>query len=89
MSSALLPNSDIARRGRHFAFVPEPEVNGLFDYLVGQRQQVRGKTSLSVVQLGEQSLGFLKIERVEAFCEPPIDRGQKFAGLDPLPLITP
>ena len=29
MSSALPPISDIARRGRHFAFVPQADINGL------------------------------------------------------------
>src|ERR1700730_10624241 len=52
-------------------------------------QQIRGKNSLSVVQLGEQSLGFLKIERVEAFDEPVVDRREKIAGLLSLALIAP
>ena len=37
--------------------------------------------SLSGVQLIEQSLGLLQIERVEAFREPAIDRSEQFASL--------
>ena len=43
----------------------------------------------SGVQLVEQRLGLLQVERVEAFGEPAEDRSQKFAGLVPLALITP
>ena len=43
----------------------------------------------SGVQLIEQRLGLLQIERVEAFGEPAIDWGEKIAGLIPLALIAP
>jgi PDZ domain len=51
--------------------------------------QRRFRNSLSDVQLVEQSLGLFQIERVEAFGEPAIDRGEKIAGLLPLALIAP
>ena len=46
MFSASLPNSDRARRSRHFAFVPIPDFmhcsnEGLFDHLVGPAEQRR------------------------------------------------
>jgi len=47
------------------------------------------QNSLSVVQLGEQRLGLLQIERVEAFGEPAVDRREQLASLLRLPLITP
>ena len=43
----------------------------------------------SGVQLIEQRLGLLQIERVEAFGEPAVDRSEKIAGLIPLALIAP
>ena len=46
------------------------------------------RNSLSGVQLVEQRLRLLQIERVEAFGEPAIDRGEKIAGLIPLALIA-
>ena len=41
------------------------------------------------MQLIEQRLGLLQIERVEAFGEPAIDRSEKLAGLIPLALVAP
>ena len=41
------------------------------------------------MQLIEQRLGLLQIERVEAFGEPIIDGGEKIAGLIPPALIAP
>src|SRR6266436_5352113 len=42
MSSALPSNSDIARRRRHFAFMPFPEVARIsIDHLVGTQQERR------------------------------------------------
>jgi len=38
------------------------------------------RNSLSGVQLVEQGLGLLQIERVEAFGEPAIDRSEQFAN---------
>ena len=43
---------------------------------------------VSGVQLIEQRLGLLQIERVEAFGEPAIHRREKLAGLIPLALIA-
>jgi hypothetical protein len=40
-------------------------------------------------QFVEQRLRFLQVERVEPFCEPPVDRSEQFAGLLRLPLIAP
>ena len=40
-------------------------------------------------QLGQQGLGLLEIERVEAFGEPAVDRSEKVARLTPLSLIAP
>ena len=47
------------------------------------------QTLSSVVQLVEQRLGLLQIERVEAFGEPAVDRSENFSGLIPLALIVP
>ncbi len=47
------------------------------------------RSSLSGVQLGEQRLGLLQIERVETFGEPAIDRSEKRAGRIPFALIAP
>ena len=41
------------------------------------------------MQLTEQSLGFLQVERVEAFGEPAVDRSEKSASFIPLALIAP
>jgi hypothetical protein len=46
------------------------------------------KNSLSGVQLIEQRLGLLQIERIEAFREPAIDRSEEIVGLVPLVLIA-
>ena len=46
------------------------------------------RKSLSGVQLIQQGLGLLQIERVEAFGEPAVDRSEKIAGLIPLALIA-
>jgi hypothetical protein len=46
-------------------------------------------TSLIVLQLVEQSLGLLEIERVEAFGKPAVGRSEKLASLIPLALIKP
>jgi hypothetical protein len=40
-------------------------------------------------QLIEHSLGLLQIERVEAFGEPAVDRGEKIAGRISLTLVAP
>jgi hypothetical protein len=37
----------------------------------------------------EQSFGLLEVERVEAFGEPAVDRGEKIAGRVPLALVAP
>jgi hypothetical protein len=42
MSSASPPNSDIARRGWHFAFVPEGDITPSVDHLVGGHKQCVG-----------------------------------------------
>jgi hypothetical protein len=42
-------------------------------------------TSLIVLQLVEQSLGLLEIERVEAFGKPAVGRSEKLAGSSRLP----
>ncbi len=47
------------------------------------------RNSLSDVQLVEKRLGFLQIERVEAFGEPAVDRGEEIAGRIPLAPIAP
>src|SRR5260221_2425594 len=39
MFSALPPRPDIAQCGRHVRFVPQAEVNDLFDHLVGTAEQ--------------------------------------------------
>jgi hypothetical protein len=44
---------------------------------------------VSGVQLIEQGLGLLQIERIEAFGEPAVDRSEKIAGLIGLVLIAP
>jgi len=49
----------------------------------------RFRNCLSGVQLVEQSLGLLQIERVEAFGEPAVDRSEEIVGLLPLALIAP
>ena len=36
--SVLPPTTDICALSEHFRFVPEPEVVGLFDHLVGDRK---------------------------------------------------
>jgi len=41
------------------------------------------------VQLVEQRLSLFQIERVDAFGEPAVDRGEKIAGRIPLALIAP
>jgi len=41
------------------------------------------------VQLIEQRLGLLQVQRVKALGEPAVDRSEKFSGLFPLPLIAP
>ena len=53
-------------------------------------QQIRGgwELLLSGVQLVEQRLRLLQIERVEAFSEPAVDRSEKIAGLIRLTLIA-
>lgn len=43
---------------------------------------------MSGVQLTEQSFGLFEIERVEAFSEPAVDRGEKIAGLVLFALIA-
>jgi hypothetical protein len=40
-------------------------------------------------QFIEQSLGLFQVERVEAFGEPAVDRGEKVAGLLSFALIAP
>ena len=47
----------------------------------------RFEIGLSGVQLAEQDLRLLQIERVEAFSEPAVDRSEKFAGLISLALV--
>jgi hypothetical protein len=47
------------------------------------------RTAWSAVQLIEQGLGLLQVERVEAFSEPAVDRSEKLAGLLELALIAP
>jgi hypothetical protein len=47
------------------------------------------QNSLSVVQLVEQYLRLLQIERVEAFRKPAVNRREQFASLLRLPLIAP
>jgi hypothetical protein len=42
MPSALPPNPDIARRGQHFAFVPEGDITPSVDHLVGGHKQCVG-----------------------------------------------
>ena len=44
---------------------------------------------LSGVQLIEQRLGLLQVQRVKALGEPVVDRREKIVGLVPLPLIAP
>jgi hypothetical protein len=44
---------------------------------------------LSSSQLLQQRLRLFQIERVEAFGEPTVDRGEKITGLIPLALIAP
>jgi hypothetical protein len=44
---------------------------------------------MSGVQLIAQRLGFLQIERVEAFSEPAIGRSEKIARFIPFTLIAP
>src|ERR1019366_3268771 len=44
---------------------------------------------LSGVQLVEQRLSLLQIERVKTFGEPAVDRSEKIAGLIPLALTAP
>jgi hypothetical protein len=39
------------------------------------------------VQLVEESLGFLQVERVESFGESAVDRSQQIAGLIPLAVV--
>jgi len=53
----------------------------------GSKRPFRNR--LSVVQLVEQRLGLLQIERVEAFGEPAVDRREQLARFVPLALITP
>jgi hypothetical protein len=53
------------------------------------QQKFGHQNSLSVVQLVEQRLGLLQIERVEAFNEPAVDRSEYVTGLVPLALIAP
>ena len=57
--------------------VPEKQCAGVF------------RSCWSGVQLIEQSLGLLQIERVEAFGEPAVDRREQSAGLRVLALIAP
>ena len=45
------------------------------------------RNSFSGIQLVEQRLGLLQVERVEAFGEPAIDRSEKIAGLMLAPLF--
>ena len=40
------------------------------------------------MQLTEQSLGLLQIERVKAFGEPAVDRSEKIACLIPIALVA-
>jgi len=52
--------------------------------------KVRAVSKLVVrLQLIEQGLGLLQIERVEAFGEPAVDRSKKLAGLPPFVPIAP
>jgi hypothetical protein len=44
---------------------------------------------LSGVQVIEQYLRLLKIERVKTFREPAVDRSEQFASLPRLVLVTP
>ena len=48
-----------------------------------------GAITCSRRQLVEQRLGLFQIERVEAFGEPALDRGEQIASLIPLALIAP
>jgi hypothetical protein len=41
---------------------------------------IRGKNSLSVVQLIEQRLGLLQARRIKSFGEPAVDRSEKITG---------
>jgi hypothetical protein len=44
---------------------------------------------VSGVQLTEQNLGLLQVERIEAFGEPTVDRSEQFASLLRLALKAP
>jgi len=55
-----------------------------------ERISLRGRFELvSGVQLTEQSLGLLQVERIEALGEPAVDRSEKVPGLIPLALMAP
>ena len=51
-------------------------------------QNIRGRFESLCQELTEQSLGFLQVERVEAFGEPAVDRSEKSASFIPLALIA-
>jgi hypothetical protein len=81
VSSGLPLSADILRRRRHVSNVPGTDSCAATNS--------GHQNSLSVVRLVEQRLGFLQIERVEAFGEPVVDRRQKIAGLLSLAVIAP
>src|SRR5271155_4477312 len=93
-SGQSLPNSDVRVASVH------PSIS---DMMLHRRERREGPVSdscaatksrqfrnwLSGMQLIQQRLRLLQIERVEAFGEPAVDRSEQFTSLLPFPLITP